>query len=62
MIFGVLIIGLGFLSRTSDTMPDFNTLFSVMSPTQTVGGFLLFLGINTYAYFVAYEKSLGEKQ
>ena len=62
MIFGVLLLGLDFLSRTSDSLPDFNRLFSIMTPAQTVGGFLLFLGINTYAYFVAYQKSLGENQ
>lgn len=61
MIFGVVLLGLDFLSRTSDTLPDFNRLFSIMTPTQTVGGFLLFLGINTHAYFLAYQKSLGKR-
>lgn len=62
MIFGVVLLGLDFLGMTSDSLPDFNRIFSIMTPMQTVGGFLLFLGINTYAYFVAYRKSLGKKQ
>ena len=59
---GVLFLGLDFLSQNSDTLPDFNRLFSIMSPMQTAGGLLLVVGINTYAYFAAYRRSLGEKQ
>ena len=62
MILGVLFLGLDFLSQNSDTLPDFNRLFSIMTPMQTAGGLLLVVGINTYAYFVAYRKRLGVKQ
>lgn len=59
---GVLFLGLDFLAHNSDTLPDFNRLFSVMTPMGTAGGLLLVVGINTYAYFAAYRRSLGEKQ
>ena len=59
---GILFLGLDFLGQNSDTLPDFNRLFSIMTPMQTVGGLLLVMGINTYAYFAAYRKSLREKQ
>ena len=59
---GVLFLGLDFLSQNSDTLPDFNRLFSIMSPLLTAGGLLLVVGIITYAYFAAYRRSLGEKQ
>ena len=62
MVLGILFLGLDFLSKNSETLPDFNRLFSIMTPMQTAGGLLLFVGINTYAYYVAYRKSLGEKQ
>ena len=59
---GILLLVLDFFGQYSDTLPDFNRLFSIMTPLQTAGGLLLFVGINTYAYFAAYRKSLGEKQ
>ena len=62
MIFGAVLLGLDLLGRISDYPISLNWLFSRMSPMQVTGGSLLFLGINTYAYFVAYKKSLGEKQ
>ena len=62
MVLGILFLGLDFLGQNSDTLPDFNRLFSIMTPMQTAGGLLLVMGINTYAYFAAYRKSLGEKQ
>lgn len=58
IVIGVFFLGLDFLAQNSDTLPDFNRLFSIMSPMQTVGGLLLFLGINTYSYFVAYQKTI----
>lgn len=62
IVFGVLFLGLDILCRNSDTLPDFNRLFSIMTPMQTAGSLLLIWGINTHAYFVAYKKSLGKKQ
>ena len=62
IIFGIMLLGLDLLSRTSDYPIRLNWLFSRMTPIQVTGSFLLFMGINTYAYFVAYRKSLGEEQ
>lgn len=62
IIFGVVLLGLDFLGMTSDSLPDFNRLFSIMTPMQTIGGLLLVFGIEILTFFIAYRKSLGEKQ
>ena len=62
MVLGILFLGLGFLAQNSDTLPDFNRLFSIMTPMGTAGGLLLIVGIEIYAYFIAYQNSLGEKR
>ncbi len=62
IVLGVLFLGLDFLGMTSDTLPDFNRLFTIMTPMQTAGGLLLVVGINTCACFAAYRKSLDKKQ
>ncbi|HMO51603.1 MAG TPA: hypothetical protein PKE26_13365 [Kiritimatiellia bacterium] len=60
MILGVLFFGLDFIGQTSGALPDFNRLFSIMTPMQTAGGLLLVVGTETYACFVAYRKALAK--
>ena len=62
IVLGIAFLGLDFLCQNVDTLPDFRKLFTIMTPMQTAGGLLLFLGINTYSCFVAYKKSLGENR
>ena len=62
IVIGLLLFALDFMGQTSGLLPDFNRLFSMLTPMQTVGGLLLVFGLEIRTFFVAYKKSLDDVQ
>lgn len=58
VVIAILFLLLDFIVQTNESFPDFNRLFSIMTPLQTLGGLLLIFGLTTVCSFHAYLKAI----
>ena len=59
IVFGILFLGISPFFNMLDASGELNSKYNdSFGTTQTTGGVLLFLGVNTYIYFKRYTKAL----
>ena len=61
VVLAVLMLLLDFIGQANESFPDFNRLFSIMSPMQTIGGLALIFGMTTIGSFHSYLKVLKQE-
>jgi len=60
IILAIIFLILDFMGQTTESFPDFNRLFSIMTPLETIGGLFLVFGLTTVGTFHLYLKTLKQ--